>query len=59
MWHRTVSDLMTTSVVKVHRDTALVPLAVRLARAVEGVVDVEPQLTGGDMVAQEAVPPPV
>ncbi|WP_370592025.1 CBS domain-containing protein [Streptomyces sp. JHA19] len=28
------------------RDTALVPIAVRLARAVEGVVDVDPQLTG-------------
>ncbi|WP_460072873.1 CBS domain-containing protein [Streptomyces sp. YKOK-I1] len=28
------------------RDTALVPIAVRLVRAVEGVVDVEPQLTG-------------
>ncbi|MFJ9012161.1 CBS domain-containing protein [Streptomyces canus] len=30
------------------RDTALVPIAVRLVRAVEGVVDVEPQLTGHD-----------
>ncbi|MGC0336068.1 CBS domain-containing protein [Streptomyces sp. SLBN-8D4] len=30
------------------RDTALVPIAVRLVRAVEGVVDVEPQLTGRD-----------
>ncbi|WP_340384420.1 CBS domain-containing protein [Streptomyces sp. SS7] len=30
------------------RDTALVPIAVRLIRAVEGVVDVEPQLTGHD-----------
>ncbi|EGX57293.1 hypothetical protein SZN_23656 [Streptomyces zinciresistens K42] len=28
------------------RDTALVPLAARLIRAVEGVVDVEPRLTG-------------
>ncbi|MFJ8113875.1 CBS domain-containing protein [Streptomyces sp. NPDC096132] len=28
------------------RDTALVPIAVRLVRAVEGVVDVEPELTG-------------
>jgi osmotically-inducible protein OsmY len=30
------------------RDTAFVPIAVRLVRAVEGVVDVEPQLTGHD-----------
>ncbi|MEU3341214.1 CBS domain-containing protein [Streptomyces sp. NPDC006668] len=30
------------------RDTSLVPIAVRLVRAVEGVVDVEPQLTGHD-----------
>ena len=28
------------------RDTALVPIAVPPARAVEGVVDVDPQLTG-------------
>ncbi|MEU3253741.1 CBS domain-containing protein [Streptomyces sp. NPDC006997] len=28
------------------RDTSLVPVAVRLVRAVEGVVDVEPRLTG-------------
>ncbi|MEU5460982.1 CBS domain-containing protein [Streptomyces althioticus] len=28
------------------RDTSLIPLAVRLARAVEGVVDVEPRLGG-------------
>lgn len=28
------------------RDTSLISVAVRLARAVEGVVDVEPQLTG-------------
>jgi len=28
------------------RDTSLIPLAVRLVRAVEGVVDVEPRLTG-------------
>ncbi|MEU6548030.1 CBS domain-containing protein [Streptomyces sp. NPDC046859] len=40
------------------RDTALVPIAVRLARAVEGVVDVEPRLTGGAVDAQEAARPP-
>ncbi|MFD7876963.1 hypothetical protein ACFV5G_23170 [Streptomyces sp. NPDC059766] len=28
------------------RDTSLISVAVRLARAVEGVVDVEPQVTG-------------
>ncbi|MFD8252520.1 BON domain-containing protein [Streptomyces werraensis] len=28
------------------RDTLLIPLAVRLARAVEGVVDVEPRIGG-------------
>jgi osmotically-inducible protein OsmY len=28
------------------RDTSLISVAVRLVRAVEGVVDVEPQLTG-------------
>ncbi|MCQ9130302.1 MULTISPECIES: CBS domain-containing protein [Streptomyces] len=28
------------------RDTSLIPVAVRLVRAVEGVVDVEPRLTG-------------
>ncbi|KAB2976793.1 CBS domain-containing protein [Streptomyces sp. SS1-1] len=39
------------------RDTAMVPIAVRLARAVEGVVDVEPRLTGGAVGAQEAAPP--
>ncbi|MEU8654393.1 CBS domain-containing protein [Streptomyces sp. NPDC048737] len=41
------------------RDTSLVPVAVRLVRAVEGVVDVEPHLTGrpadpDDTGAQEA-----
>ncbi|MFE7894726.1 CBS domain-containing protein [Streptomyces sp. NPDC057412] len=41
------------------RDTSMVPIAVRLARAVEGVVDVEPRLTGGAVGAQEAAPPSV
>ncbi|WP_406153294.1 CBS domain-containing protein [Streptomyces sp. NBC_01023] len=39
------------------RDTALVPLAVRLARAVEGVVDVECELAG-PAAARPAGPPP-
>ncbi|MFD5813005.1 CBS domain-containing protein [Streptomyces sp. NPDC127038] len=38
------------------RDTSLVSVAVRLVRAVEGVVDVEPRLTGGPEDAGEPGP---
>ncbi|MGW0080418.1 CBS domain-containing protein [Streptomyces sp. NPDC003393] len=38
------------------RDTSLVSVAARLARAVEGVVDVEPRLTGGPRSDAPAAP---
>lgn len=46
------------------RDTALVPIAVRLTRAVEGVVDVDPELTGAPTAVRRftrwaRAPPPV
>ncbi|KAB2976794.1 CBS domain-containing protein [Streptomyces sp. SS1-1] len=61
MWHRTVSDLMTTSVVKVHRDTGFKDIAKLLAEydvTAVPVVDDADQVLGlvseADLLRKEA-----
>ncbi|MFE7894725.1 CBS domain-containing protein [Streptomyces sp. NPDC057412] len=61
MWHRTVSDLMTTSVVKVHRSTGFKDIAKLLAEydvTAVPVVDDEDQVVGvvseADLLRKEA-----
>ncbi|MFE5191555.1 CBS domain-containing protein [Streptomyces sp. NPDC056628] len=61
MWHRTVSDLMTTSVVKVHRDTGFKDIAKLLAEydvTAVPVVDDEDHVVGvvseADLLRKEA-----